>query len=86
MCAVGARHVGRADRLHELLAVVREFVDRVGVIVDDPDVLLGIIGTDVGGVRALEHIVPLRPVFDEVALRIATMMLWCQRESTPISR
>ena len=37
---VGAGPPYGADRLHELLAVVRELEDRVPVVVDDPDVLL----------------------------------------------
>src|SRR5437868_3477794 len=40
------------------------------VIVDDPDVLLRIIRTFKHTVRAPEHLVPLAPVFDEVAVRI----------------
>jgi hypothetical protein len=67
---VGAGDVRRTDRLDELLAVVGELVDRVRVVVDDPDVLLRVIRTDVDGVRALEHLVPLRPLFDDLALRV----------------
>ena len=70
MRAVGARHVRRADRLHQLLAVVRELVDRVRVVVDDPHVLLCVVRADVDGVRALEQLVPLRPLLDDVALRV----------------
>ena len=70
MRAVGALHRGRADGLHKLLAVMRELVDRVHVIVDHPDVLLGIVRIDGDEVRALENLVPLRPGFDDLALAI----------------
>src|SRR5688572_23504994 len=70
MRAVSARRVRRADRLDQLLAVVRELVNRVGVVVHDPHVLLGIVRADVDGVRALEHLVPLRPFLDDPALRV----------------
>ena len=70
MRGIGARHVGRADRLHQLLAIVRELVDRVHVVVYEPDVFLRIVGTHVHRVRALHDLVPLRPLFDDVALRV----------------
>ena len=57
-------------RLHELLAVVGELVDGVHVVVDDPHVLLRIVGADVDRVRPLEDLVPLRPLLDDVALRV----------------
>ena len=60
----------RADRLHELLAVVRELVDHVHVVVDDPHVLLGIVRADVDRVRAPQQLVPLRPRLDDVAVRV----------------
>ena len=68
--AVGAWNVRRADRLHELLAVVGELVDRVRVVVDHPHVLLRVVGADVDRVRTLEQLVPLRPLLDDVALRV----------------
>ena len=68
--AVGAFHGGRADGLHQLLAVVRELVDGVHVIVDDPHVLFGIVGIDGDEVRALENFVPLRPGLDDFAVAV----------------
>ena len=62
--------IGRAQRLHELLAVVREFVNRMSLIVHDPDVLVGVVGIFSDVVRAAEHGIPFRPVFDDVAVRI----------------
>ena len=67
---VRAGNVRRADRLDELLAVVRELVDRVRVVIHHPHVLLRIVRADVDGVRTLEHLVPLRPLLDDVALRV----------------
>ncbi len=63
-------HVRRADRLHQLLAVVGELEDRVAVVVDDVDVLLRIVRADVHRVRPAQHLVPLRPVLDDVAVAI----------------
>src|SRR6266850_4407446 len=40
------------------------------VVVDDPDILLRIIRAFKDGVRTPEHLVPLAPVFDEVAVLI----------------
>ena len=62
-------------RVHEL-AVVGEAVDHVQLIVDDPDVLLGIVRADLDLVRPaparqlLEQLVVLRPLVDEVALPV----------------
>ncbi len=67
MGCIGARHVGRADRLKQFLAVMREDVDCVGVVIDDPHALRRVVRTDVDGVRSLVHVVPLRPVLDEIA-------------------
>ena len=64
---IRARHFRRTDRLHELLAVVGELVYGVHVIVDQPHMLFRIVGADVGRMRALEDLVPLRPLFDDVA-------------------
>ena len=66
-CVASAPFALGADRLHELLAVVRELEERVVVVVDDPDVLLGVVGIDVDGVRPPQHLVPLRPLLDDVA-------------------
>ena len=65
-----AGHAGLADRHHQLLAVVRELVDDVLAVVDDPHVLVGIVRADANLVRAaaaLEQLVPLRPRLDHVA-------------------
>ena len=70
MRRVGAGLADGADRLHEPLAVVRELEDRVAEVVDDPDVLVGIVRAHVNGVRPREHRVPLRPVLDDVAVAV----------------
>ena len=57
-------------RQHLRLAVVGELVDDVLVVVDDPDVLLRIVGADGDEVRPLQHRVPLRPRVDQVALGV----------------
>src|SRR5581483_4281293 len=44
--------------------------DGVHVVVDDPDVLLRIVGVDGDVMRALENFVPLGPGFDDVAVGI----------------
>ena len=67
---VRALHLRRADRLHELLAVVREPVDHLHVVVDDPDVLLRIVRADVDRVRTPQQLVPLIPRLDDVAVGI----------------
>ena len=59
-----------ADRLQQLLAVVAELEECLVVVVHDPDVLLRIVGADVDRVRTPEHLVPLRPLLDDVALRV----------------
>ena len=68
--AVIARHAFDAERLHQLLAVVRELVDDVIAVLDDPDVLLGIVGIDRHRMRAPEERIPLRPVFRDVAVGV----------------
>ena len=70
MGGVGAEFSGRAERLHQALAVIRKLEDGVAEIVYHPDVLFGIVGVDVDGVGALDHGIPLRPAFGDVALRI----------------
>jgi hypothetical protein len=67
---VGAFLLRRADRLQELLAVVGEDVDRLHVVVDDPDALLRIVGADVDRVRPAHQLVPLLPRLDDVALAV----------------
>ena len=63
-----------AERVHQL-PVVGEAVDHVQLVVDDPDVLLLVVGTDLDLVRAAsagqlaEQLVEVRPLVDEVAGR-----------------
>ncbi len=63
-------HVRLAERLQQLLAVVREDEHRVAVVVHDEDALLRIVRADVDRVRTAEHLVPLRPRLDDVPLRV----------------
>ena len=62
-------------RVHQL-PVVGEAVDHVQLVVDDPDVLLGVVGADLDLVRPAaarqlaEHLVEVRPLVDEVALAV----------------
>ena len=62
MLVVRAGHAVCADRQQLRLAVVRELVDDVLVVVDQPDVLVRIVRTDRDEVRALQARVPLHPV------------------------
>ena len=59
-----------AERLQQLFAVVREDEHRVAVVIDDVHTLLRIGRVHVDRVRTAEHLVPLRPVFNQVALRV----------------
>src|SRR5882762_4920170 len=59
-----------ADRLYLRFAVMRELVNHVLVIVDDPDVLFRIVGADGDEVRPLQLRIPLVPRLDEVARTI----------------
>ena len=63
-----ASFIWRAERLHQLFAVVREFKDGVGLIVHHPNVFIGIVRIDGDVVRALENGIPFRPVLDELAV------------------
>ena len=63
-------HVGCANGLQQLFAVVGELEDRVTVVVDDVDVLLRIVRADVDRMRPAQHLVPLRPVLDDVAVAV----------------
>ena len=65
-----ARHARRAQRQEALLAVVRELADEVVVGIHDPDVLFRIVGADLDVVRPSPDLVPLRPVFDHLAVAI----------------
>src|SRR5262245_12782076 len=51
--AVSARHLGSAHSLHEFLSIVREFVDRVHVVIKNPQVLFRVIRIDGYEVRSL---------------------------------
>src|SRR3982751_4544033 len=73
MFVVVARDVGFAERPNELLAVVGELVDLMPRVVDDPDVMRGIVRADADLVRAaaaLEQLVPLRPRLEELAVAV----------------
>ena len=62
-----------AQRQHQLLAVVGEFEDLLHHVVDHPDVLFRIVGTDLDVVRAaaaLEEVIPLRPVLQQLAVAV----------------
>src|SRR6267154_3344271 len=59
MRAIGAMYRGRANRLHEFLHVMREYVDGVHMIIHDPDMLLRIIRIDRDVVRPLEQMIVL---------------------------
>jgi len=49
--AVGSGLVRNADRLDQLLAVVREFKNRMTIVVHDPDVFLGVVRADIDRMR-----------------------------------
>ena len=70
MLVIGGVYVRLADRLQQPLAVVAENENGVTVVVDDPHALLRIVGADVDGMRPAQHLVPLRPVLDNVAVRV----------------
>ena len=70
MVLVVAGFAIRTQGLHQFLAVVAELVDRVGEVVDDPDVLLRIVGIHVHGMRLHEHRVPLAPGLHDVAFPV----------------
>src|SRR5688572_15826403 len=70
MRGIGARHIRRPDRLYQLLAIVGELVDGMHVIVDEPHVLLCVVRAHVDRMRTLHDLVPLRPLLDDVALRV----------------
>src|SRR6185436_6806946 len=61
---------------HLELTVVREAIDHVQLVVDDPDVLLGIVRADLDLMRAAaarqlaEHRIEMRPLVDEVAIAV----------------
>ena len=58
---VAARLIGRAKRLHQLLAIVREFVNRMALIVNYPNVFVRIVRVNGDVVWALEQGIPFRP-------------------------
>jgi hypothetical protein len=61
---------GVPERQEPPLAVVAELADEVVVGVDDPDVLFRIVGADLHVVRPAPDRVPLRPVFDHLAVAV----------------
>ena len=70
MRIVVARNARRAQSQEALLAIVGELGDEVVVGVDDPEMFLGIVGAHLDVVRAAPDRVPLRPVFDHLAVAI----------------
>src|SRR6185369_14136878 len=70
MRIVGPGDARRAQREEALFPVVAELADEVVVRVDDPDVLLRIVGADLHVVRPSPDAVPLRPVLDHLAVAI----------------
>ena len=67
---VVARHPELAERLHQLLAVVRELVDHVRAIVHEPHVALGVVRVDQHAVRPDEARVVLFPRVDDLAVAV----------------
>ena len=62
---------GAQDRhQHLLLAVVGELVDHVRAVVDQPHVLLGVVGVDEDAVRPHELVVVLAPRLHDVAVAV----------------
>src|SRR5260370_19582311 len=70
MRIVGARHAWRAQRHDALLSVLREFADEVVICIHNPDVLVGVVGADLNVMWPSPDFVPLRPVFDDLAVAI----------------
>ena len=73
MLIVVAGDARLAQSHQELLSVVAEFEDLLPHVVNHPDVSLGIVWADLDCVRApaaLKELVPLRPGFDQLAIRI----------------
>ena len=60
----------RAERQHQLTHVVGELADRVPLRVDNPDVLLGIVGADLDVMRPHPDVVPLLERLGDHALAI----------------
>ncbi|HUL21384.1 MAG TPA: hypothetical protein VLZ10_08010, partial [Thermodesulfobacteriota bacterium] len=52
------------------LAIVGELEDRMRMVVDHPDELFRIVRTDVDRVRPLQHLVPLGPLFSDLAIGV----------------
>src|SRR5437773_12369365 len=62
-----------AQSHQELLPVIAEFEDLLAHVVDDPDIPFRIVWADLDRVRpaaAFKELVPLRPGFDQLAVRI----------------
>ena len=64
VCVV-ARDPRRADRLHQLLAVARELVERVRAVVHEPHVAIRVVRADDDAVRPHEQLVVLFPRLDQ---------------------
>src|SRR5258706_835841 len=65
--AVGARYIAFTHGSQQFLAVVRELQDLLTGAIDDPDVLLRVVGVDPDTMRPLNHLVPLFPLLDHLA-------------------
>src|SRR5438067_2359862 len=70
MFVILPRFIRRTKRLEQPLSIIGEFKNGLSVVVDDPDILLRIVWTLKDAVGTPEHLVPLTPVFDEVAIVI----------------
>ena len=73
MAAVVAPDQSLTERHDESLAVVGEFEDLLQIVVDDPHVLLGIVGIDLDVMRSprtLPMLVPLGPGLHDVPVAI----------------
>ena len=70
MRSVGSVHLRRADALQELFSVMRELVDRMHMVINDPHVLLRIVRIDCNEMGALQNLVPLRPAFHDISVGV----------------
>src|SRR5215471_9041849 len=70
VCAVRSTLFWSTDRLDQFFSVVCELIDGMHMVVENPNVLLGIIGVNGDEMRPLENLVPLRPTFDDVSIGV----------------
>ena len=72
MFVIVSRHARDAQRLDQRLSIVRELVNRVHAIIDDPNVFFRIVRIDRHRMRTAELVIPLVPdgFLDVVALRV----------------